>query len=64
MIRLVRTELRKQRTTPVFITGFAAAPILTALVTIAVLSSAGHQGSRERSGQSSPSRQSVRRRRS
>ena len=44
MIRLVRTELRKQRTTPVFITGFAAAPILTALVTIAVLSSAGHQG--------------------
>jgi ABC-2 type transport system permease protein len=52
MSRLVRTELLKQRTTPVFLIGLAAVPILTALVTIAVLSSAGHQGTEALGGRS------------
>jgi ABC-2 type transport system permease protein len=41
---LVRAELLKQRTTPVFQMAFAATPVLAALVTFAVLGAAGRQG--------------------
>ena len=44
MNRLVRTELLKQRTTPVFLLSFAAVPVLAGLVTLAVLGGAGRQG--------------------
>jgi ABC-2 type transport system permease protein len=42
--RLVRAELIKQRTTPVFQLAFAAVPVFAALVTFAVCSLAGRQG--------------------
>jgi ABC-2 type transport system permease protein len=41
---LLRAELLKQRTTPAFLGGFAAVPVLAALVTFAVYSMAGRQG--------------------
>ncbi|MDQ4070886.1 MAG: ABC transporter permease [Actinomycetota bacterium] len=44
MNRLVRAELLKQRTTPVFLLAFAAVPVIAALVTYAVYSRAGDQG--------------------
>jgi ABC-2 type transport system permease protein len=44
MNRLVRTELLKQRTTRTFVAGICAAPVVGALITIAVLSAAGKQG--------------------
>ena len=43
MNRLIRTELLKQRTLRVFVFGVCLAPIVAALVTIAVLAGAGHQ---------------------
>ena len=36
MNRLIRTELLKQRTTRTFIAGIAAAPIITALLAMAI----------------------------
>ena len=44
MKHLIRTELLKQRTTRVFVAGVAIAPIVAALVTLAILSTAGKQG--------------------
>ena len=44
MNHLVRAELLKQRTTPVFQIAFAATPVLAALVTFAVFGAAGRQG--------------------
>ena len=44
MKRLIRTELLKQRTTPVFLLAFAAVPVLALLVTVAVYGAAGNQG--------------------
>jgi ABC-2 type transport system permease protein len=44
MNRLVRTELLKQRTTRTFVAGMAAAPAVSSLVTIAILSAAGKHG--------------------
>jgi ABC-2 type transport system permease protein len=44
MNRLVRTELLKQRTTRTYIAGICAAPVVAALVTIAILGAAGKQG--------------------
>src|SRR3954453_12188579 len=44
MNHLIRTELLKQRTLRTFRIGVAAAPVVAALITIAILSAAGHQG--------------------
>ena len=44
MNRLIRTELLKQRTTRTLVAGIAAAPVIAALVTMAILSAAGTQG--------------------
>ena len=44
MNRLLRAELLKQRTTPVFVLAYAAVPVLAGLVTFAVYSMAGRQG--------------------
>jgi ABC-2 type transport system permease protein len=44
MNHLIRTELLKQRTLRTFRIGVAAAPLIAALITIAILSAAGHQG--------------------
>jgi ABC-2 type transport system permease protein len=44
MNALIRTELLKQRTLRTFVAGVAAAPLVAALVTIAVLGGAGRQG--------------------
>ena len=44
MNRLVRTELLKQRTTRTLVAGLAAAPVIAALLTIAILSAAGKHG--------------------
>ena len=44
MTRLVRTELLKQRTTRTCVAGVAAAPVVTGLVTVAVLGGAGKEG--------------------
>jgi ABC-2 type transport system permease protein len=44
MNALIRTELLKQRTLRTFLAGVAAAPVVAALVTVAVLGGAGHQG--------------------
>jgi ABC-2 type transport system permease protein len=44
MNHLIRTELLKQRTLRTFRIGVAAAPVIAALITIAILSAAGHQG--------------------
>jgi ABC-2 type transport system permease protein len=44
MNRLIRAELLKQRTTPVFVLAFAAVPAIAALVTVGVYSAAGRQG--------------------
>ena len=44
MIRLVRTEVLKQRTTPAFLIAFAAVPLLAVAVVAAVFGAAGHQG--------------------
>jgi ABC-2 type transport system permease protein len=44
MMRLVRTELLKQRTVRSFVAGVAAAPVVGALVAVAVLDAAGSQG--------------------
>ena len=44
MNQLIRTELLKQRTLRTFRIGVAAVPAIAALITIAVLSAAGHQG--------------------
>ena len=44
MNRLIRAELLKQRTTPVFLLAFAAVPAVASLVTLAVYGAAGRQG--------------------
>jgi ABC-2 type transport system permease protein len=44
MTRQIRTELLKQRTTRTSIAGIAAAPVVAALVTVAVYGAAGKQG--------------------
>jgi ABC-2 type transport system permease protein len=44
MTRLVRTELLKQRTLPTFVVGVAAAPVIAALVVVAVFGAAGKDG--------------------
>lgn len=44
MIRLIRTELLKHRTTRTFLVGIAAVPVLSALMAAAVLSGSGRQG--------------------
>ena len=44
MNRLVRTELLKQRATRTVVAGIAAAPVIAALLTIAILSAAGKHG--------------------
>lgn len=44
MNRLIRTELLKQRCTPTFLIGAAVVPVLAAVVTVAMLTAAGHQG--------------------
>lgn len=44
MNRLIRAELLKQRTTPVFLLAFAAVPVIAALVTFGVYGAAGRQG--------------------
>ena len=44
MNRLVRTELLKLRTTRTFVAGVCFAPVVAALVAIAILSAAGKQG--------------------
>jgi ABC-2 type transport system permease protein len=44
MTRQIRTELLKQRTTRTSLAGIAAAPIVAALVTVAVYGAAGKQG--------------------
>jgi ABC-2 type transport system permease protein len=44
MNRLIHTELLKQRATRMFVGGIVAAPILSALVTVAILAAAGSQG--------------------
>jgi ABC-type transport system involved in multi-copper enzyme maturation permease subunit len=41
---LIRTELLKQRTVRTFCIGVAAAPVIAALITVAILGAAGHQG--------------------
>ena len=52
MNRLIRTEFLKLRTTRVSLVAFGAGPILCTLVTIAVFSSAGHQGNEKLGPQS------------
>jgi ABC-2 type transport system permease protein len=44
MNRLIRAELLKQRTTPVYLLAFAAVPVIAALVTFGVYGAAGRQG--------------------
>ena len=44
MNRLIRTELLKQRTLRTFVAGVAAVPVITGLVAIAILTTAGKQG--------------------
>ena len=44
MIQLVRTELLKQRTTRVPLAGICAAPIVAALITVAILDLSGKDG--------------------
>ena len=44
MTRLVRTELLKQRTVRTFLVGVAAAPVVAALVAVAVFDAAGENG--------------------
>lgn len=44
MNHLIRTELLKQRTLRTFRVGVAAAPVIAALVSVAILGTAGHQG--------------------
>jgi ABC-2 type transport system permease protein len=44
MNRLIRTELLKQRTTRTFVAGVTGAPVVAALITIAILSLSGQQG--------------------
>jgi ABC-2 type transport system permease protein len=44
MNHLIRTELLKQRTLRTFRLGVAVAPVIAALVTVAVFTTAGHQG--------------------
>jgi ABC-2 type transport system permease protein len=43
-MHLVRTELRKQRTVRTFLLGWAVAPVIAALTTIAIFSTAGRDG--------------------
>ena len=44
MNRLIRTELLKQRTLRTFVAGIAAVPVITGLVAVAILTSAGKDG--------------------
>jgi ABC-2 type transport system permease protein len=44
VVRLVRTELLKQRTLRLYVAGFVAAPVVAGLVVLAVFGAAGKQG--------------------